>query len=185
VSDCRRDAEWIAQLSLKFSLPGPGSATVAAAGVREDQQPGSMVMAARSLTFPPGNNGMGGEGRRVVRDADADSAAVVRRIVNPVGDADSSGVGAEVVIVHPHRRAIPFGAGVLEVADQFAFLTVNADDGKALTLEACPQRGNMLELLIPIRTGVGGDLFADKRWRYSVNGDEFTIEGYEAASESA
>jgi len=95
-------------------------------------------MAARSLTCPPGDNRMGGEGGRVVRDADADSAAVVRRIVNAVGDADSAGVGAEVVIVHWNRRATPFGAGVFEVADQFAFLTVNADDGKALTLEAYP-----------------------------------------------
>ena len=103
---------------------------------------------------------MGGEGRRIVRDADADSAAVVRRVVNAVGDADAAGVGAEVVIVHPNRRAIPFGAGVLEVADQFAFLAVDADDGKALTLEASPQRGNMLELLIPVGTGVGGDLLA-------------------------
>ena len=64
------------------------------------------------------------------------------------------------MIVDRHRRAIPLVAGVFEVADQFAFLTVDADDGKALALEACPQRGNMLELLIPIRTGVGGDLLA-------------------------
>src|SRR5207248_11449660 len=35
-----------------------------------------------------------------------------------------AGVGEEVMIVHWNRRAIPFGAGVLEVADQFAFLTV-------------------------------------------------------------
>lgn len=117
-----------------------------------------MAMATRSLTFPPGGDGMGGEGRRVVRDADADSAAVIRRIVNAVGDAHAAGVGEEVMIVHWNRRAIPFGAGVLEVADQFAFLTVDAEDGKALPLEARPQRRNILELLIPVRTGVGGDL---------------------------
>src|SRR5258708_14174904 len=101
---------------------------------------------------------MGSEGRRVVRDAYADSAAVVRRVVNPVGNAYAAGVGAEVVIVHQNRRAIPFGASVLEVADQFALLTVDADDGNALALEALPQRGNILELLIPVPTGVGGDL---------------------------
>src|SRR5260370_34887537 len=91
-------------------------------------------------------------GRRVVRDADADSAAVIRRIVNAVGDAHDAAVGEEVMIVHWNRRAIPFGAGVLEVADQFAFLTVDADDGKALPLEARPQRRNILELRIPVRT---------------------------------
>ena len=98
------------------------------------------------------------QSRCVMRDADADGAAVVvRRVVNAVGDADAAGVGA-IVIVHSNRRTIPFSSDVFEVPDQFSLLTVDADDGKTLTLEACPQRGNMLELLIPIRTRVGGDL---------------------------
>ena len=95
---------------------------------------------------------MSGEGRCVVRDAGTDSAAVIRRIVYAIGDAHAAGVRAEVVIVHANRRAIPFGARVPEVADQLPFLTVDADDGKALTLEARPQRGNNLKLLIPVRT---------------------------------
>ncbi len=79
---------------------------------------------------------MSGEGRRVVRDANADGAAVIGRIVNAVGDAHPAGIGAEVVIVHQNRRAIPLGAGVLKVADQFPFLAVDADDGKTLSLKA-------------------------------------------------
>jgi len=117
-------------------------------------------MAARPLAFPPGGNGMGGEGWRIVRDADADSAAVVGSIVNAVGDADAAGIRAEVVIVHPNWRAIPFDAGVLEIANQFAFLAIDADDRKALPLEASPQRSNMLKLLIPVGTGAGGDLLS-------------------------
>ncbi len=103
---------------------------------------------------------MSGEGRRIVRDADADGAAVVWRVVNAVGDTHPAGIGAEIVIVYRHGRAIPPGPRVPEVADQFAFLTVDADNRKALTLEARPERGNMLELLIPVWTGVGGDLLA-------------------------
>ena len=117
-------------------------------------------MSARPLAFPPGSNGMGGEGRGIVRDADADSAAVIGRVVNAVGDAHTAGIGAEVMIVHPNWRAIPFDAGVFEIANQFAFLAINADDRKSLTLEASPQRRNMLELLIPVGAGVGGDLLA-------------------------
>src|SRR2546422_4906984 len=83
---------------------------------------------------------MGGECRRIVRDANADGAAVVRRVVNAVGDAHAAGIGAEVVIVHQNRRAIPFGSGVLEVADQFPFLAIDADDRKTLSLEASLQR---------------------------------------------
>jgi hypothetical protein len=81
---------------------------------------------------------MGGEGRRVVGDADADGAAVVGRVVNAIGDAHPAGVGAEVVIVHQNGQTIPFGAGVFEVADQFALLAIDADDRKALSLEASP-----------------------------------------------
>jgi len=93
-------------------------------------------------------------------DADADRAAVVWRIVNAVGNAHPAGIGTEVVIVHQYGRAIPFGAGVFEVADQFAFLAVDADDGEALSLEARPQRADVLELLIAVGAGVGGDLLA-------------------------
>ena len=103
---------------------------------------------------------MGGEGRRIVGDADADGATVVRRVVNAVGDAHAAGIGGEVVIVHRNGRAIPFGAGVLEVADQFAFLAIDTDDGKTLSLETSPQRTDMLKLPITVGTGVGGDLLA-------------------------
>jgi hypothetical protein len=46
----------------------------------------------------------------------------------------------------------------LKLADEFAFLAIDADDGESLAQEALAQRGNVLELLIPVRTGVGGDL---------------------------
>ena len=81
---------------------------------------------------------MGGEGRGVMRDADTNGAAVVGRVINAVGNAHPTGVGAEVVIVHQNGRAIPFGAGVFEVADHFAFLAIDTDDRKALALEASP-----------------------------------------------
>src|SRR5260370_10262141 len=66
VSDCSRDAKWVAQLSLNFGLPSPGAATVAATRVRQNQELGSMAMATRSLTFPPCGDGMAGECRRDV-----------------------------------------------------------------------------------------------------------------------
>src|SRR2546422_1553951 len=101
-----------------------------------NQKLGNTAPATRTFAFPPGGDGMGGECRRIVRDANADGAAVVRRVVNAVGDAHAAGIGAEVVIVHQNRRAIPFGSGVLEVADQFPFLAIDADDRKTLSLEA-------------------------------------------------
>src|ERR1035438_6131517 len=155
-----REAECIAHPRLNFGLPGPGTATVAAARVRQNQQPGSRAPATRAFAFPPSGNGMCGEGRRIVRDADTNGAAVVQRVVDTVGDANAAGIGAEVVIVHQNRRAIPFGSGVLEIADQFAFLAIDADEGKTLSLEASSQRADLLELLIAVGSGIGGDLLA-------------------------
>ena len=103
---------------------------------------------------------MGGESRRIMRDADAYAAAIVRRVVNAVGDAHAAGLGAEVVIVHQNGRAIPFGSAILEVADHLPFLAIDAEDRKTLSLEARAQRADMLELLIAVGTGVGGDLLA-------------------------
>lgn len=119
-----------------------------------------MAMTTRAFAFPPGGDGMGGKRRRIVRNTDTDRAAVVGCVVNAIGNAHPAGIGEEIVIVDASWRTIPFDAGVFEVADHFAFLAVDADDGKALTLEALPQGGNMLELLIPVWAGVGGDLLA-------------------------
>jgi hypothetical protein len=60
------------------------------------------------------------------------------------------------VIIHQDGRAIPLGAGVFEVGDQFAFLAGDTDDGEALTLEASSERADMLEL--PIAVGAGDGL---------------------------
>ena len=103
---------------------------------------------------------MGGESRRVLRDADTDRAAVAGRVINSIGNSHPAGIRSEVGIIHQDRRAVPLGAAVFEVADHFAFLAVHTDDGQALPLEAGPQRADVLELLIAIGAGVGSDLLA-------------------------
>src|SRR5258708_14186090 len=103
MSDRTGEAECIRQPSLDFGFPDPGSATVAANRVGQNQKLGNTAPATGTFAFPPGGDGMGGEGRRIVRDADADGAAVVRLVINAVGDTHTAGIGKEVVIVHPNR----------------------------------------------------------------------------------
>jgi len=55
------------------------------------------------------------------------------------------------MIADQEGRAIPLGAGVLEVAHEFSFLSVDADPGKAAALKAGTQGGEVLELLIAVR----------------------------------
>ena len=64
-----------------------------------------------------------------MRDADHDRSSIGEQIVDAVRDGDAGGIGAEIVVVDQAGRQIPARAGILEVADQFAFLGVDANDG--------------------------------------------------------
>src|SRR6202521_60317 len=108
----------------------------AAAAVAQDEQSAGTPVAHSAFAQPPAGDAMSGKGRRVVRDADKDRAAISQQIVNAVGNRDADGIGAEVMIVDPGGRAVPFGAGVLKVADQLALFGIDADHRKLLAHKA-------------------------------------------------
>jgi hypothetical protein len=64
-----------------------------------------------------------------MRDAHHDRPSIGEQIVDTVRDDDTGGIRAEIVVVDQAGRQIPARAGILEVADQFTFLGVNANDG--------------------------------------------------------
>ena len=74
-------------------------------------------------------------------NADDKSATVFGEVADSIGDRDTDGVGAEVVIENTARTAFPTLAWIFEVADQLAFLGVHADDGQVTSLEAPAQLG--------------------------------------------
>ena len=93
-------------------------------------------------------------------DAQGNHAAVEHRVVDPIGEFHTVGIGEKIVIVDLDRRAVLFGAGLLEVADHLPLFRIHTDDGQALTFKAGTQRGDELKLLIAIRAGVAGNRFA-------------------------
>jgi len=64
-----------------------------------------------------------------MRNAHHDRSSIGEQIIDAVRDGDARGVGAEIVVVDHAGRQIPARAGILEVADQFAFFGVDANDG--------------------------------------------------------
>jgi len=66
-----------------------------------------------------------------VRDTYEDRASVGEQVIDTVRDRDADGIGTEVVVIDAHRCAVPLDAIVLEVADQFSFFGIDADDGEA------------------------------------------------------
>lgn len=102
---------------------------------------------------------MHSKGGGIVRDTHDDRAAVVDRIVNSIGDGNTCRVGAEVVIEDLPGTSFPGGTRIFEVADQFPFLGVDANDWKAAAAELLSEIGNVFELEVTVWTGISRDLF--------------------------
>lgn len=57
--------------------------------------------------MPPVGNGVSGESGSVVGNADDKGATVFREVVNPIGNGDANGIGAEVMIENTAWMAFP------------------------------------------------------------------------------
>ena len=60
----------IGQLGLELGFPGVTAATVAAAGVSQNEQLAGTTIAGRTFLVPPMSDGMSGKGGGVVGNAD-------------------------------------------------------------------------------------------------------------------
>ena len=136
----------VCKLGLEFGFPGVTAATVAAAGVSKNEQLAGTAIAGRTFLVPPMSDGMSGEGGGIVGNADHQSPAIFQNIVNPIGNGDAAGIGAEVVIIDASRGRFPTPSRILEIADQFAFFAVHADDGQMTALESVALFGEIFEL---------------------------------------
>jgi hypothetical protein len=123
-------------LALKFGLPGACVAAVTAVGIGKNEQLLAAMVAIRAVAFPPTSDGVRGKGGGVMRDTHKNRTSVGEQVIDTVRNRDANGIGTEVAIVDAHGRAIPLDAIVFEIADQFSFFVIDADDGKPLALEA-------------------------------------------------
>ena len=138
VGDSDSEVETIRELRLEFCFPSPAAATVTTTRVRENEQFARVGMLQTSLTLPPMTDSVSSEGGCVVRNTDDDRTTVGERLVDAVRDGDAERVGEKVMIIDGPGLAIPACAGVFKVADQFAFLGIDTDDGQATAAEALP-----------------------------------------------
>jgi len=62
------------------------------------------------------------------------------------------------VVVDQRGDALPFPAGILEIAHQLPLLGIDTDNGIAVPTESATQAGNVTELLVAGRAVPRGDL---------------------------
>ena len=149
----------VGQLGLELGFPGMTAATVATAGISQNEQLVGTAIAGGTFLVPPMSDGMSGKGGSVVGNADHQSTAIFHNIVNPIRNSDPNGIGAEVVIIDATRGRFPTAARIFEIADELAFFTVHADDGQMTALEAIAQLSEIYDKdTRQFRTeGYGGD----------------------------
>ena len=135
------DALLIAELVLESGLPGPRPASVAVTAVGEDDHAAGVGIGELSVVAPPCGNAIGGE----------DGAGIGAQVVDAIGDGDAASEGTQVVVVDLLGIAVPFGAGVLESADQLLLLGIDADDGDVFAGAPPAQDGDVCELGVPLR----------------------------------
>ena len=160
VGDGDFEAVGIAEGMLQGVLPGAGVAAVAAAAVGKDGELGGVGIAALTGGSPPVVETVDREERRVVGVADDDSAVVGEQVVDAVGNGEAVGEGTEVVVEDLDGLLFPGGAGVLEVADEFLLLGVDADQGAVLGGATTLEGGDEFKLGVAVGRGDGGELLA-------------------------
>lgn len=96
------------------------------------------------------SDGMSGKSRGIVGNADYQGTPIFHDIVNPIRNGNSDGISAKVVIIDFTWSRFPTQAGIFEVADQFAFFGVHADDRQMTALETMAQLGQIFELKIAV-----------------------------------
>jgi hypothetical protein len=156
VGDGESEAVGIGQLGLKFCFPGTAPIAVTTTGITEDKELPGAGIAEPSLQAPPMSDGVSREGGRVMGDPEDDRASIGEQIIDAVRDGDASRVGAEVVIVDQAGRQVPTGTGISEMADEFTFFGINANDGQTTALESVAKVAEVEELMVAIGTMVGG-----------------------------
>src|ERR1700681_3084026 len=158
VGDGHSQGKGVGQLGLEFGFPGMTAATVATAGISQNEQLAGTGITSGTFLVPPMSDGMSGKGGSVMGNANDEGTAIFHNIVNSIRNSDPNGIGAEVVIIDATRGRCPTTAGVFEIANKLALLAVDADDGQMTALETVAQLGQILELKISVGTRTGGDL---------------------------
>jgi hypothetical protein len=147
----------IGQLRLELGFPSAATIAVTAAGIAQDEELSGAWITEQSLLAPPMSNGVSGEGGCVMGDADHDGSSIGEQIIDAVRDGDARGIGAEVVIVDQAGTQIPARTGIFEIADQFTFFGIDANDGETAALKSVSKIAEVEELMVAIGTVIGGE----------------------------
>ncbi len=151
VTDLDQHAQFVSEL-LQLNFPQAHAVAVTATAVGGDQQAPRRRVEWLAHLVPPPADALDGEGRRVVRNADAHPALVGAHVIHPIGRHFSQWRVNEVIDAPILRVAfgLPLASTILEVPNQFLLFGIHGDHGVADGLILRGGRGNVAELRVTI-----------------------------------
>src|SRR5437879_4650505 len=84
VGDGHSQGKGVGQLELELGFPGMTAATVATAGISQNEQLAGTGIASGTFLVPPMSDGMSGKGGSVMGNANDEGTAIFHNIVNPI-----------------------------------------------------------------------------------------------------
>lgn len=121
----------IGNFVLQAVLPKPIAIAIAATPIGKGQECGGIWKETLAVDAPPPGDSINSQLGGVSTRANKDVAAIVRWVIDAVGNSDPFGQRREIIGVHVGRSLAPETTSVAERANQFTFLGVNADDRPA------------------------------------------------------
>src|SRR5260370_40697246 len=147
----RDDQLELVRQELQRQLPLPFAMVVGTSAVDLDQQTSDLRVTRLSSLKPPATNRQDLECRCFSGSADHNQTVVACQVVDSRGNRLSRGPRGIVVVQHLSIPLAPASPGILEFADQFLFLGIDADYGPFFGQKQLPQPNEIPELSIPIR----------------------------------
>ncbi len=149
MSNGNRQSELVCK-SLQSDFPSPDSWSVSASAITFNQQAIRSFVFVSSNGHPPRTNGFDDERGCFSRNTHDNKAFVVFNVVDAQWNCSSVRPTRKVMVKHVSGMTPPSASGVFEVAQEFLFLAINADNRPFFALKAPPPPCEKAKLLIPI-----------------------------------
>ena len=150
VADSYLQVESVAKILLQLLFPQSIAIAVAAATVSQNKDLLGLGIGMRTDLLPPFADGVDSELRGVAGGSHADKALIAAGIIDAIGNADSLGLGRKIVIEYLDKLLAPTPSVLVETADEFTTLGVDANNRKVLRFIGLTLLADVAELTVPL-----------------------------------
>lgn len=143
-------AETIAKSVLELELSESGAIPVATSTIGQDQKLVGIGIVIHTYLQPPCRDRIDGEFGSVPTCSDTDKPLIANRVIDAVGYGHSVAIGRKVMIHDLDGLTTPSAAGLMEHAEEFTTLGVDADHRNSVFRVSAHLAADIEKLPVPL-----------------------------------